>query len=159
MTYRLLHVLLVCLVLLPAPAAAAAGQWVEYGREYAEVKAYKLLARGAHGEREVLARIACLPGMEETDGCVLALEIYRKLAMLMLWRQVAPRPETPPGGKPGVVTERLTRYTIDCAKERYVPVFIQWNDAHGRRVSRIDYGKHGWRSTDKIPDLAKKVCE
>lgn len=157
---RLASACLLALALLALPASAQeAEEWVEYSRKYAEVKAYRVLAREPDGVREVLARIACLPGMNETGGCLTVLEVYRKLSVLVMGSRLAFHQKPPPeGGEPGAIAGRATRYAIDCGKKRYAPLSIEWSDARGNPVTRIDYPGRDWRELDKIADLAGRVC-
>ncbi|MBI2132868.1 MAG: hypothetical protein HYT99_08710, partial [Candidatus Tectomicrobia bacterium] len=106
--------LLPALLLLAAPALAQESQeWVQYHKERAEVRAFKVLQREEGGVQEVLARIACLPGMKETGGCATALEVYRKLSSLLMRSRVTFRAEAAPGKEgPGGASVRLTRYAV-----------------------------------------------
>jgi hypothetical protein len=156
---RILPAFLVSL-LLAAPALAQERHgWVPYHKERAEVRAYRVLARGEGGVQEVLARIACLPDLKETEGCATALEVFRKLSALLMRSRVTFRAEASPGKEgPGGARERLTRYAVDCARKRYAPLSIEWRGAEGEKLMRIDYPGREWRELDRIEELAKKVC-
>lgn len=147
------------LLLLASPALAQpAPAWTEYHREYAEVRAYRVLRTEADGVREVMLRTACLPGLKETWSCEAVLEIYRKLSVLAMPRQVTFTYHPPKGGERPSVTERLSGYAIDCKKEAYAPLSIEWRGAKGQRVTRIEYPGRGWRPLEKIELLGKQVC-
>lgn len=156
---RLIPSLLLALLLALLASAQEAREWVQYHKERAEVRAYKVLARGEGGVQEVLARIACLPGMKETEGCATALEVYRKLSSLLMRSRVTFRAEAAPGKEgPGGASVRLTRYAVDCARKRYAPLSIEWRGAGGEKLMRIDYPGREWRELERIEDLGRRVC-
>ena len=141
----------------PALAQEAKG-WVEYRREYAEVKAYRVLNREPDGVREVLLRTACLPGREESWSCGASLEIYRKLSVLVMPRQVTFAMKPPEGGERPTPAERLSRYAIDGAGKRYAPLSIEWRGVGGETITRIEYPQREWRGLDRIEVLGRQVC-
>ena len=150
--------LLALLLALPA-SAQEAKEWVQYHKERAEVRAFKVLQREEGGVQEVLARIACLPDLKETEGCATALEVYRKLSSLLMRSRVTFRAEAAPGKEgPGGASVRLTRYAVDCARKRYAPLSIEWRGVGGETITRIEYPQREWRGLDRIEVLGRQVC-
>lgn len=157
---RILLAFLLALLLAAPASAQEAREWVEYGRSYAEARAYKVLKEEPGGTKEVLARAACLPDLKETGGCVTALELYRKLSGLVMGGMVTFRAKAPPGAEePGPAAERLTRYAVDCARKEYAPLSLEWRDARGEKIMRADYPGREWRALDRIEELGKRVCK
>jgi len=146
----------------PSPSAPAPEKektaWTEYHRAYAETRAYKVLRTEPGGVKEVMLRTACLRDLEETWSCEAVLEIYRKLSVLAMPRQVTFNLKPPGGGERPAPAERLGGYAVDCAGGRYAPLSIEWRAADGARITRIEYPERAWRPLERLEKLAAQVC-
>ncbi|MBI3127824.1 MAG: hypothetical protein HYZ11_09490 [Candidatus Tectomicrobia bacterium] len=141
-----------------APPAKESATWTEYHRAYAETRAYRVLRTEPGGAKEVVLRTACLRDLEETWSCEAVLEIYRKLSVLAMPRQVTFNLKPPGGGERPAPAERLGGYAVDCAGGRYAPLSIEWRAADGSRITRIEYPERGWRPLERLEKLPAQVC-
>ncbi len=139
-------------------AGAPAGEWVEYHREGAETREFRILSRGPEERLEVLARFSCLADKKESEGCVFTLDVFRRLSLIyMPHRVVPPKAAAPAAEGPARLMQRISRYTFDCREKQYLPLSTVWYGADGNPMTQIDYDRP-WTPIERLADLAERVC-